>query len=360
MTGKQRILAALELKQPDTVPVWELAFNESSIIGIAGNFMDASELPEDKLFVDMDEMEQFQLINAFKTMCAELDIDGLFTTTNIPIERVDADYIRDANGVVFHCSEHGEPYPVQGPIGDAQDLQTYKMRTPQEEDFFLITFARSQFEDKAISYMMSGPFFLSWSLRGGMENLLMDFVLNPNLAQRLARMATDYCLECLDLIAAKGADFVVFECDLAFKNGTIMSKAHYEQFIGPYHKEIVDHAHHLGLKAVKHSDGVLHAFIPYFIEEGFDGLHPIQPQCMDIAEIKKEYGDRICIMGNIDCAFLLPFGNPEQVRESVRDTIAAAGAGGGYIISSSNTIHPGVKPENYIALVKAAREFGKY
>lgn len=62
----------------------------------------------------------------------------------------------------------------------------------------------------------------------------------------------------------------------------------------------------------------------------------------------------------IDCVYLLVFGTPKQVRERVRETISVVAPGGGYILSSSNTIHPGVKPENYIAMVKAAREFGGY
>jgi uroporphyrinogen decarboxylase len=57
---------------------------------------------------------------------------------------------------------------------------------------------------------------------------------------------------------------------------------------------------------------------------------------------------------------LLPFGTEAEVEASVRDTIAAAAPGGGYIISSSNSIHPGVKPENYIAMVKAAHKYGAY
>jgi uroporphyrinogen decarboxylase len=155
-------------------------------------------------------------------------------------------------------------------------------------------------------------------------------------------------------------DFVISDCDLAFNHNTMMSPAQYDEFLHPYHQEIVARAHRLGLKIVKHSDGRLQRLIPRFIAEGFDGLHPIQPQCLDIAEIKREFGKQICIMGNIDCAYLLVFGTPEQVRDKVRETIAQAAPGGGYILSSSNTIHPGVKPENYIALVRAAREFGDY
>jgi uroporphyrinogen decarboxylase len=98
----------------------------------------------------------------------------------------------------------------------------------------------------------------------------------------------------------------------------------------------------------------------HMVQSGFDGIHPIQPQCMDIGEVKAKYGNRICLMGNIDCTYLLPAGTPEQVEQAVKETIRVAAPGGGYIISSSNTIHPSCKGENYVALVKAARKYGNY
>ena len=66
------------------------------------------------------------------------------------------------------------------------------------------------------------------------------------------------------------------------------------------------------------------------------------------------------MLGNIDCSFLLPFGTEEEVEEAVRQAIKDGASGGGYIMSSSNSIHPGCKPENYIAMVKAARKYGNY
>jgi len=360
LTGRERILTALDRGQPDRVPIWELAFNEASILGIARDFVAEDRLPAPKFFFDMDQDELLKLIDAFIAMLRELDLDGVDTVNGAPLERVDADHVRDANGVVFGCSEFGEPYAVDGPIKDAADLRGFKLRRPQDEDLLQLILARSHFPEKAVSYMMSGPFYISRCLRGTMENLLLDYVLNPGLARDLARMATEYCLEAVEKVAAQGADFIIFECDLACSKSTLMGPGHYEEFIGPYHSQIVEHAHKHGIKVVKHSDGAITPFVPYFIEEGFDALHPIQPQCMDIGQTKREFGSRLCIMGNIDCADLLVSGSPDDVRENVRQTIAAAAPGGGYIISSSNTIHPGCKPENYIAMVEAARKYGRY
>ena len=73
-----------------------------------------------------------------------------------------------------------------------------------------------------------------------------------------------------------------------------------------------------------------------------------------------KYGDRICLIGNIDCGATLSWGTEEEVRQEVKECIKKAGAGGGLICASSNSIHSGVKPENYLAMVKAIREYGRY
>jgi uroporphyrinogen decarboxylase len=360
MNGRERIMTALRRGVPDTVPVWEMAYNEASIVGIARLLIDPANLPEPKLIMDMDGVEKFKLVGGLLAIVRELDLDGVTAVSLAPRERVDAEHMRDALGVVYHLSSVGEPYPVQGPIKTPDDLKGFQMRPPDDADFTLLDVLRKAFPDKAVAYHMPATFKLSWTLRGSMEALLMDYLLEPQLAHDLARLTTDYCFQVIETAFARGADFIACEGDLAFNPGPLMSPAHYAEFIGPYHKEICDHVHQAGGKIIKHSDGNLTPLVPLLLDAGFDGIHPIQPQCMDIGETKSRFGGRAAILGNIDCSFLLVFGTPAEVRENVRATIAAAAPGGGYILSSSNSIHPGVKPENYLAMVAAAREFGKY
>jgi uroporphyrinogen decarboxylase len=81
---------------------------------------------------------------------------------------------------------------------------------------------------------------------------------------------------------------------------------------------------------------------------------------MDIGEVKKRYGDRVAVWGNIDCSHLLPFGKPEDVRHATIDCIRKTSLGGGHIISSSNTIHSAVPAKNFIEMVKTTREYAVY
>ena len=133
MDNRQRLFTALELGRPDRVPVWELAFNEPSIIGIAKHFMDEDQLPEPKLAMHMTEGEKVQTLAGLAAFVRALDIDGI-TAMGLPArEQVDADHIRDAFGVINHLSAAGEPVPIEGPIKEASDLKKYRMRKPQDQ-----------------------------------------------------------------------------------------------------------------------------------------------------------------------------------------------------------------------------------
>ena len=97
------------------------------------------------------------------------------------------------------------------------------------------------------------------------------------------------------------------------------------------------------------------------LETGIDAIHPIDPMSgMDLGEVKEKYGDRVCLCGNVNCGPTLSWGSVEEVRQEVKECIRKAGPGGGYICTSSNSVHSGVKPENYVAMVEAIREFGTY
>lgn len=81
---------------------------------------------------------------------------------------------------------------------------------------------------------------------------------------------------------------------------------------------------------------------------------------MDLRTVKRMVGERVCLVGNIDCAHLLPHGTPEQVEQAVIQAIRDAGEGGGYILSSSNSIHSSVNPANFVAMIEAAHKHGAY
>lgn len=359
MTGRERTLKTFTIEEPDRVPVWEIAFNEASIIGIARFFTD--DLPPEKFAQQMTGEEKLKLLNALLTIVRELDLDGISSIALLGTEPVDQDHVKDGWGRILRLSEEGETTAVRGPLSGPEDLGNLKPYHPQESDFIVLMAAKGNFgDDIAQIFLQPGPFRVSWSLLGGMEKYLYYYMKDSGFVHGLGRVVTDYIMEVIDMAARLGVDIIALDGDLAFSETTLMSPAQYEEFVLPYQKEIVDHAHRAGLLIFKHSDGNMWPIMDGIVEAGFDGFHPIQPQCMDIGKVKADYGDRLCLLGNIDCTYLLPFRSEEEVERAVRETISVAAPGGGYVMSSSNSIHPGCRPENYMAMVRAARKYGNY
>ena len=359
MNGRERVLAALALGRPDRVPHLELAYNESSIIKIARHF--TGDLPEPDFIQRMDLESKVKLFEAALLVIEELDVDGMTLRVFPRTERVDDMHVRDDWGVTWQLSAHGESVVVGGPIEAESDLDAYTPPKIGEADLLALGYCAQRFKgNRALVLSMQDPFRRSWNLTGGMKRLLLAYYRNPGMAHRLARIVTDYTLEAIDLGISLGADVITLDGDLAHNTGMIMSPAQFRTFIKPYYSEITAFIHQKALPVFKHTDGDHWAIMEDLIEAGFNGIHPIQPQCMDIAEVKRRVGNRICILGNIDCIDTLVNKSPSDVEREVMQTIRVAAPGGGYILTSSNTIHPGVKAENYIAMVKAAHAHGVY
>jgi uroporphyrinogen decarboxylase len=154
---------------------------------------------------------------------------------------------------------------------------------------------------------------------------------------------------------------IVLGDDYASNQGPLMSPAVFKQFILPRLRRMIDMIHDEGAFCIKHSDGNLYSLLDMIVDARPDGINPIEPVAgMELKKVKQLVGDRVCLSGNIDCGHLLPHGTEEQVAHAVRQAIADAAPGGGYILSSSNSIHSSCNPANLVAMVRAAKAYGAY
>jgi uroporphyrinogen decarboxylase len=119
-------------------------------------------------------------------------------------------------------------------------------------------------------------------------------------------------------------------------------------------------AHAKAVPVVYHSDGALQEVVEDIVGCGFDGLNPIEPPAMDINAVKRQYGRRISIIGNIDLGYTLTRGTPDEVREEVRQRIRDLAPGGGYAVSSSNSVPEYVPLANFNAMREATFAYGRY
>jgi uroporphyrinogen decarboxylase len=359
MTGKERMLTALRVAQADRVPLYIHGINEAPIIGIGKHLTDG--LPKPKQFHEMNDAEKMKLIDTLFLLHEEFGVDG-FTSFEIGHEtEVDAGHVKDDWGIVYARSPHGIPVAKGHPVVEAADLDGYVAPEPSPAHLLLLNLAKARFGDsKALFWLMRGTFVRSWRLLG-MPNYMINLYVDPDFLHRVARMVEAYNLAQLELLAAAGLDVLVVEDDIAMTDTPLIAPKHFVEFVNPYNRSLVQRAHELGLKVVRHSDGNLWSLIDVILDSGYDGLNPLEPQAdMGLKKVKAYCGDRVCLLGNIDCMELLPDGTPEQVDAAVKQAIEDAGKGGGYVVCSSNSLHPNVNPENCIAMFEATKKHGAY
>jgi uroporphyrinogen decarboxylase len=359
MNGKERIITALNLKQADRVPLYIHGINEAPIIGIGKHITDG--LPEPKQFHEMNDSEKLKLLDTLFLIHEVFGVDG-FTSFEIGHEtEINEKDVKDDWSVVYRRNPHGLPVPIGHPLKDSGDLDKFQSPEPNHGHLLLLDLAKDRFKgEKALFWLMRGVFVHSWRLTG-MENYMLKIYQNPGFIHHIAEMVTEYNLKQLHMLASAGIDVLVVEDDIAATNNLLISPKHFIEFVNPYNRKLVDRAHNLGLKVVRHSDGNLWSIMDILVESGYDGLNPLEPQAgMDIKKVKEKYGNKLCLLGNIDCKELLPSGTPEQVEAAVKYAIEVAGPGGGYILCDSNSLHPGVNPENCIAMFEATKKYGLY
>jgi uroporphyrinogen decarboxylase len=162
-------------------------------------------------------------------------------------------------------------------------------------------------------------------------------------------------------VVARGVKIVYTGDDFAYNKGPLMSPKHFRELFYPGFRRVISGFKELGLYVIKHTDGNLWPIMDMLIDSGIDCLDPIDPQGgMDLGEVKAKYGHQVALKGNVDCAELMTFGTPEETVEATKAALHQGMPGGGYILSSSNSIHSAVKPENYAAMLRTLQEYGRY
>ena len=226
--------------------------------------------------------------------------------------------------------------------------------------------------DFAIMTKFGGAIFeQAWYLRG-MEEFLLDLVENTEFVEALLtkigkiQMALDEvgieaAGQYVDVLRLSGED-------LGTQTAPFISLKMFRKLVRPHLEKLWSFAKtkirekNPRAKVMLHSCGAIRKFIPDWIEMGLDVLDPIQTLAkgMDPFELKAEFGDRLSFHGGIDAQNVLPFGTVDEVFEATRELIRALGPGGGYILAPVHNVQGDVPPENLLAMRDAVEEFGYY
>lgn len=338
MNGRQRILTALRRGTPDAVPTFEW-FIDSAVARALTRSEDLLEVAE------------------------RLDLDGINVRPDYQCQRIDDRTLVDEWGIRRRLTGDVLPALLESPIKDIADHRRFAFPDP-EAAHRLSTFHRAlqRFGDRRAVVLNLRDGFSDMRDLLGYEHALMAMLTEPELFDELLARSVDYNLAVAAVARRRfGAEIVATTDDVANATGLLMRPATYFQRIGPGFRRAIGGYKDLGYLCVKHCDGNIDAVLEFWIQAGIDCLDPIDPAGgYSLSRMKARYGDRICLKGNVDCTGALCSGSAHDVEQEVRQCLAEGMPGGGLILSSSNTIHRGVKPENYRAMLQALRDYGRY
>jgi len=247
----------------------------------------------------------------------------------------------------------------RGIINSFEDLEKYKF--PSKDDFNYSNFEEvRQYlpEGMGVIGQYGDIFTMVWELMG-FEEFSFALFDNPQLIRTLFDIIGNLVLSMFEYFAQSDTvDVLWYSDDIAYSSGLMLSPSILREYFFPWLKKIGDLAKAANKPLIYHTDGVLYEVMEDIIASGVDALHPIEPQAMAIAEVKERYGDRLCLIGHVDVD-LLARGTPKQIREKVRQNIEEAAYNGGYCVGSGNSVPEYIKFENYLAMLDAAKEFGR-
>jgi uroporphyrinogen decarboxylase len=255
-----------------------------------------------------------------------------------------------------------------GPLREmtsAAELRTYPFPDPMEPsnhadlDFWVDAIHEDGLA--AAAFMQQTLFELAWEMRG-MEKFLLDLVTNQDFVENLLDRITEIRCKMAARYAAAGVDLIRLGDDFGTQHSLMMSPQTFRDVFKPRLKAIIDAAkqENPDVLIFFHSDGSITPLVGDFIDMGVDVLNPVQPECVDLAFLKREYGDRLSFWGGIGIQRTMPFGTREEVKEATRKVIESLGEGGGLVVAPTHALQPDVPWENVEALFEGVDEFGWY
>jgi uroporphyrinogen decarboxylase len=338
MNSEQRLLAALKREPVDRVPTFEWWIDQKVIDAIIPGGIDYAEFSD------------------------RMDLDAICVDPDYKSVPVGDGFRKNEWGIVSKNTGEAHTYPVDGPLRTPDDLKAFTPPDPKApERYKSLEGMLDKYGDRrAIIFHVNDV----WSIPSRLmpfEEFIMQVIDEPEFIRDIVEMTVDVNIELARQAKKRGVKVVYTGDDFAYVNGPMISPAMFEDIFAEPLNRVMGAYKEMGLMVIKHTDGNIMPIIDIIINSGIDCLDPIDPIAgMSLEHIKKTYGHRICIKGNVDCANTLVLRSAEEAAEETKHCIKIAAPGGGYILSSSNSIHSSVKPENYLAMLDALKKYGTY
>lgn len=369
MLHRERFLRAIDLEEPDVVPVTDLCLDPPIVEAITGRKLEGLSL----LAVSGKNPWETSIRNriAMAEACMKLGFDAVMAMSDYSICSRDYKptavtknrFIDEWGRLMEPRTETKTTWWIGGTVDTEEEMNEYEPPDPKEGGGFQIiekVFRTLEGKDVALMGQGHSGWHMAFQVRGGIDKMLIDMYRRPDAAHRFMAKISKACFTMIKQMIEGGVDVIFITDDYADNRLPFMNMGMFREFEMPNIRRIAGLTRRKGIPLLKHSDGNINPIMEDMIRAGIEGIHPIEPGPMDLGDAKQRYGDRVCIIGNVDCRYVMPLGSKKDVRRDVRRCIDSAARGGGYILSTSNSIHANCKVENVYTMVDEARKYGRY
>ena len=343
MTGKERVREAILHHETDRVPKGEL-----HIEGELSNLLLGKSYP-----LTYEDFERERAVRELLHM--DLVNVGEWPSWELPSSDGKRCLVQTVYGQIYEKGQNSNRL-VKPAVEDIEDAWMYKKPDSSKVSGEIVR--RFATETELFVFAQIGGPVTQLDEMFSMEDFMVYSMTNTKEMHMIAEKVMEYELEKAKIFLDNGADGIVVGDDVAFNSGIFLPPHIMEENVYPFWKWLVrEIKKYRDVPVFLHSDGNISAALPQIVSSGFDGVQSLQPSAgMDIAAVKKDYGDRLCLWGNIDLDYVMCFGSPQDVKKAVRETIRVAGKGGGYILSTCNTMISSIPRENVFAMIEASEE----
>lgn len=357
LTPRERFLLAFEHKEADRVPIFDTPNNPSLFV---------RELGKENYY--SEGIPHVRLSRALGMDACFVPEGGYTGLISRHWAWESSTSFTDELGVGYRCNETSWPLaiPVSPGIQDRNDWNRIVLPDPHaswrtEEIKNAVKEAhRGRGDDIAVVAGMRSAFSVLY-ISMGLSNLSMALYDDPGLIVEMAEALCDFWTESAVQACELGADAVFIANDMGLNNQTILSPDDLRTYFFPSLKKQVQAIKQTGVKVILHSCGNVNSILSDIVDTGVDALNNLQVIAgMDIERVKKEYGDKLTLIGNVDCTNIMTSDDPHMIESAVIETIRKAASGGGHILATDHSFHKGIPLRNVDCFLVSGKRWGRY
>jgi uroporphyrinogen decarboxylase len=357
LKSRERVFKALNHEEPDRIPLDEIF--RLDVWDALKKYFSVDDVEDVRRFLGIDFRHlSIEVSEEFRKKARFVYPFGYYRA-------VEGGLLEDEWSIRYSISSNGRYLKIcYHPLANADvgDIDSYEFPPLDVAGRFEKTEERARmFKDLYIleGVMEQTLFEWAWHLRG-FNKFILDLYTNEKFVNKLLDKLMKYKIEMGKRFIDIEVDIIRLGDDVGSQKGMLIPPHIWRKYFKPRMKIIIDALKSYSRNSIYifyHSDGYIEPIIPDLIEIGVQILNPVQPECMNPAEIKRKYGDKLILHGTISVQRTIPFGTVEDVRKEVISRIKECGRNGGLVIAPAHTPQPDMPIENILAVYETTQRF---